>query len=75
MQVQNFFRKIVEKCGTAVLATDDNIIRRMRSSCRITKTTYTHSEYVILISQGNNGYANAPQSYVYSTLAVLFLVI
>jgi hypothetical protein len=27
-------------------ATDNNIIRRMRFECWITKATYTHSEYV-----------------------------
>jgi hypothetical protein len=31
-------------------ATDDNIARRMRFACWITKTTDTHSEYVILIA-------------------------
>jgi hypothetical protein len=30
--------------------TDDNIIRRMRFACWITKATGTHSEYVILIA-------------------------
>jgi hypothetical protein len=40
----------MEKRGTAGLATDDNIIWRLRSACRITKTTCTHSEYVIFIS-------------------------
>jgi hypothetical protein len=38
----------VEKYGTARQATDDNIIRRMRFACWITKATDTHSEYVIL---------------------------
>jgi hypothetical protein len=38
----------VEKYGTAGPATDDNIIRRMRSACWITKTTDRHSEYAIL---------------------------
>jgi hypothetical protein len=52
----NFFPKIVpfmryvEKYGTARQATDDNIIRRMRFACWITKATDTHSEYVILIA-------------------------
>jgi hypothetical protein len=52
----NFFRKScrlwdnVEKYGTARQATDDNIIRRMRCVCWITKATDTHSEYVILIA-------------------------
>jgi hypothetical protein len=40
----------VEKYGTARQATDDNIIRRMRFACWITKATDTHSEYVILIA-------------------------
>jgi hypothetical protein len=40
----------VEKYGTARQTTDDNIIRRMRFACWITKTTDTHSEYVILIA-------------------------
>jgi hypothetical protein len=31
----------VEKCGTARQATDDNIIRRMRFACWITKATNT----------------------------------
>jgi hypothetical protein len=38
----------VEKYGKAGQATDDNIIRRMRFACWITKATETHSEYVIL---------------------------
>jgi hypothetical protein len=36
----------VEKYSTARQATDDNIIRRMRIACRITKAADTHSEYV-----------------------------
>ena len=40
----------MEKYGRAGQATDDNIIRRMRFACWITKTTDTHSEYVILIA-------------------------
>jgi hypothetical protein len=38
----------MEKYCTAGQATDDNITRRMRFACRITKATDTHSEYVIL---------------------------
>ena len=51
----NFFRKklrlgdYVEKCGTARQVTEGNIIWRMRIACWITKTTNTHSEYVILV--------------------------
>jgi hypothetical protein len=39
----------VERYGTAGQATDDSIIRRMRTACWITKATNTHSEYVIFI--------------------------
>jgi hypothetical protein len=38
----------VEKYGTARQATDDDIIRRMRFACRITKARDAHTEYVIL---------------------------
>jgi hypothetical protein len=44
------FSDNLEKFGTARQATDDNIIRRMRLACRITKATDTHSVYVILIA-------------------------
>jgi hypothetical protein len=40
----------VKKNGTARQATDDNIIRRMRFACWISKATDTHSEYVIRIA-------------------------
>jgi hypothetical protein len=39
-----------EKCGRAIQVTDDNIIRRMRFTCWITKATDTHTEYVMLIA-------------------------
>jgi hypothetical protein len=39
----------VEKYHTARQATDDNIIRRMRFACWVTKAAGTHSEYVMLI--------------------------
>jgi hypothetical protein len=51
-----FFRKScrlrdnVEKYGTARQATGDNIIRRMRIGCWITKCTDSQSEYIILIA-------------------------
>jgi hypothetical protein len=38
----------VDKYGTARQTTNDNIIRRMRIACWITKATDTHSECVIL---------------------------
>jgi hypothetical protein len=40
----------VGKYGRARQATHDNIIRRMRIACWITKATDTHSEYVIFIA-------------------------
>jgi hypothetical protein len=40
----------VEKYGTARQATEDNIIRRVRFACWITKATDTYTEYVILIA-------------------------
>jgi hypothetical protein len=74
----NLFLKIlifcdnVEKYGTARQGKNDNIIRRMRFACRITKATDTHSEYLILIVfHGYSGYANAHQCYVMRTLPVL----
>jgi hypothetical protein len=40
----------VEKYGGARQATDDNIIRRMRFACWVTKATDTLNIYVILIA-------------------------
>jgi hypothetical protein len=40
----------VDKYGTARHATDNNIVRRMRFACWITKAADTLSEYVILIA-------------------------
>jgi hypothetical protein len=51
-----FFRKScrlwdnVEKYGRVGQATDDNIMRRVRTACWITKVTDTHSECVMLIA-------------------------
>ena len=54
-------------CGNIVQPTDDNITRRMSFSCWITKIPNTHSEYIIVIVfHDDNGYANAPQYYVYT---------
>jgi hypothetical protein len=51
----------VEKYSKAGQSTDDNLIRRMRSACLITKATNTHSEHIILLFfQGNNDYKKAP---------------
>ena len=41
---------IWKKYGTAIQATDDNVIRRMRFACWTSKATGIHWEYVIRIS-------------------------
>ena len=68
------FMRHVQKYGTAGQATDDSIIRRMRSACWITKATNTHTQYTLRIvyKDGGNGYAKAPQFYVTHTIPVLF---
>jgi hypothetical protein len=38
----------------------------------MTKATDPHSEYVTPLLHRNNGYANAPQIYVYTYIACLF---
>jgi hypothetical protein len=59
----------VEKYGRFGQATADNIIRHMRFACWIIKATSTHSEYVVLLHlHCNDGYANAPQCYIYYLL-------
>ena len=40
----------MEKCGRAIQASDENVIRRMLFARWITKVTDTYSEYVILIA-------------------------
>jgi len=50
------------------------IVRRMHFACSIIKATDTHSECVIehlLPFPGNDGYANANQSYIYLYTASL----
>jgi hypothetical protein len=50
--------------------------RRMRVACCITKATYAHSEYSILIAfHGNNCYANATERYVNTYIACLVNVL
>jgi hypothetical protein len=64
----------VEKYGTARQAIDKNIMQRVRFSCRITKATNTHLEYVIVFGiPRQQWFANAPQYYVIRTLSVLFI--
>jgi hypothetical protein len=67
----------VEKYVRARQATDDNIIRRMRFACWITKATDTHSECVILIAFPQHKWlrerASVLQLYVHCLYCLLFL--
>jgi hypothetical protein len=64
----------VEKYSTAGQATGDNIIRRMRIACWITKATDTHSEYVIIITFPRQKWLRERASMLrYSTLPVFLL--
>jgi hypothetical protein len=65
----------VEKYGTATQATDGSIIWRMLIACWMAKATETHSEYVILIFHGKNGYSNALAITYIHTFPGLFLSI
>jgi hypothetical protein len=62
-----------KKYGRARQDTDADVTRRMRISRCIPKATDTHTEYVILLFHGNNGYAKAPQCYVYTYIVCPFL--
>jgi len=66
----NFFPEngAVYETGTAREATGDNIIRRMRFACWITRVyRHTHSEYVILIAFPQ------PQRLREKSLGVMFI--
>jgi len=67
-KINTFFPKtmpFVRSCGKILCrarqATHDNIIRRMRIACWMAKAADTHSEFLILLFHGSNGYANAAQ--------------
>jgi hypothetical protein len=62
----------VEKYGTVGQATDDNVIRRMRFACWITKLANTQNMQYLQLFYGYNGYANDHQCYVLHALPVLF---
>ena len=42
----------MEKYGTALQTTADNIIRRMRLACSVTSATDTHWPYAMIITVG-----------------------
>jgi len=65
-----------KKYVTARQATDDNVVRRMRTGCWIPMATHTHthtySEYVIyIVFCGKNGASKVPQCSFTSILPVL----
>ena len=63
----------MEKYGTARQATDNNIIRRMRSEFCIAKTTDVYSEFVILFAFSWQRWLRERASILLcSTLLVLF---
>ena len=55
-------------------AIDDNVLRRLRFACWITKDTNTHSEYVIFIafSRQQKLCEHAPECFVTRILRTLF---
>jgi hypothetical protein len=57
----------VEKHGTARQTTHDNIIRRMRFTCWITKAADTNSEYVIIIAFRRQQWLREPASMLHYT--------
>jgi hypothetical protein len=66
----------VAKYGTAGQSTDDNIIRRMRFACWVTKTRiHTHTQYILLTTFPQQQWLRerAPTlRYTYCTLPALF---
>jgi hypothetical protein len=76
-----FFRKScrvwnnVEKYGIARQATDDNIIRRMRFACWITKATDTHSEYVIFIAFSRQQWLRERASMLHYTYIACLVIV
>jgi len=62
------------KYGTAGQATDDNIIRRMRTVCRIIVATNTERICNMLAFPWQNYYANTPPRYVIHTSVYMSLI-
>ena len=59
----------VETYGKARQVTDNNIKRRMRFACCISKATDKHSGYILLNAFPQQQYVKAPQCYVYTYIA------
>ena len=64
-----------EKYGRAGRATDDNIIRRMRFACGVTKAADTHSEYVMIIAFPRQLWLREPRPNVPLYVHCLVLVL
>ena len=64
--------EIVGKYCTDGQATDDNIIRRIRTACWIMLLTHTHNMQHLLLFHCHNSCTNAPLCYVIPILPVLF---
>jgi hypothetical protein len=66
----------VQKYGTARKATDGNITGQMRFACWIIKATDTNTQNMshLLLFYDKYGYANAPESYVFTSIACLFIL-
>lgn len=62
------------KCGRFGQATDDNVLRGMRFTCWVNKTTGIRSEYVIEFFHGHSGYANVFHCYLYTYIACLYIL-
>jgi len=66
----------VEKYGRARQTTQDNIIRRVRSACWITKaTTDAQNNYYSLLFRGRSDFSTATQCYVYTHIACLIYIL
>jgi len=66
----------VEQCCGATQAADDNIIRRTRFACCITKATDTHSDYAVHITFPLQQWSRKrPQCYVIRALPLLLIML
>jgi hypothetical protein len=62
------------KYGRAGQATDDNIIRRMRIACRVTKGTDAHTEYVIIIAFAGEEWLRERASFLHYTHIICLIL-
>lgn len=64
----------MEKCCTFGQVTGKNITRSLRFACRVTKTTYTHSEHVMLIAFPQQKWLLESASVFTGTLPLLLFI-